>query len=315
MKENNEILTKGNKQMSEKKKSLRNSKRSKKVESSKQQKKRRGRRPNKIIQDNHPQYEDQSVEDGCPILLKLELAPPTTSKARKNNIISYCDVSSSSEDIFNDDIPKDKKCTNCEKNKKLITNLQKKIETYEKKDHQENNKIYKTNINLIDISTNGKRSLKKTTILCWWDCHAFDGIPVFLPEFIHQDTYHVMGCFCSFNCALAYNLYYLRDLKINQRTSLLYKMYRELFNYNYDHPVEIKVSPPKEILDSFGGTMSINKFRKNLNISQKEYVVYVPPIKPIGLYVEEKNNEKQNNPGNDYPNRRPRAKTRRLLTK
>ena len=53
---------------------------------------------------------------------------------------------------------------------------------------------------------------RKTDICCWWCCHKCD-VPLSLPEKLYDDTFHVFGCFCSFNCAAAYNVN-LNDYKI-----------------------------------------------------------------------------------------------------
>ena len=50
----------------------------------------------------------------------------------------------------------------------------------------------------------------------------------------------------------------------------------------------IKISPPKETLKDYGGTLTINQFRRN-GCMIKEYSICVPPMVPIIPVVEESN--------------------------
>ncbi len=97
------------------------------------------------------------------------------------------------------------------------------------------------------------------------------------------------GCFCSVNCALAYNLYYLKDSKIHQRKSLTFQLYREMYGLSADDSIDIKEAPPRELLEDFGGDMTITAFRRTFLSSNKDYIIYMPPIKPITVIIEEKN--------------------------
>ena len=47
-----------------------------------------------------------------------------------------------------------------------------------------------------------------TNIKCWWCTLSFDDVPCFIPKKMRNGKYHVFGCFCSFNSAMAYNLYF-----------------------------------------------------------------------------------------------------------
>ena len=67
--------------------------------------------------------------------------------------------------------------------------------------------VYLMKTNFITIDNEGKQSLDESTnIHCWWCCHKFDNPPCQLPEKYYEKKYHVFGCFCSYNCALSYNL-------------------------------------------------------------------------------------------------------------
>ena len=55
---------------------------------------------------------------------------------------------------------------------------------------------------------------------CWWCKHHFDTPAVGLPENYYNDTFELIGNFCSFNCAKSYNMD-LGDNNIWKRNSLL----------------------------------------------------------------------------------------------
>jgi hypothetical protein len=231
---------------------------------------------------------------------------PSKNKQTRKLIDEYQDdetTSDRSDGIFGNDIPCDKECNKCTKLEKAINMYKNKLDKYEQKEKiNKSNKVHSIKINLFDIGKNKKITLKKTNIKCWWDCHSFNTLPCFLPEFYHNDTYHVLGCFCSFNCALAYNLYYMKDSKIHIRKSLALQMYREMYNISDDKIVEIKESPSRELLQDFSGDkgMSIETFRKTLQLLEKDYIIYMPPTKPITMYIEEKNMDSEVDNGKKY---------------
>uniref|UniRef100_A0A6C0LT39 MYM-type domain-containing protein n=1 Tax=viral metagenome TaxID=1070528 RepID=A0A6C0LT39_9ZZZZ len=262
--------------------------------------KKRGRRPKKIIENDNEQVRKEITETNTlhnepAMIVRLNINPSklklkTTSSEIKNNESNKSNNEDDlSDGMFKNDIPKDTICNKCTRNEKIIMELRKKLEKYERQNKTD--KIYKIYINKLNIiSAKGKKvSIEKTHLKCWWDCHPFDHLPCFLPELFHNETYHVRGCFCSFNCALAYNLYFLKDSKIHMRKTLVFKMYKEMHNLKYDNIVSIKEAPPREILEDFSEDgISIEEFRKSFTIP-KNYIVFTPPIKPIHSIVEEHN--------------------------
>lgn len=302
-----------------------------------QTQKRRGRRPKKIIdnldtEDNILADPTTGSKNNSAIILKLRIDPSKLGniKKNKNNKKSKTseknDYTNSKQDdnndqtsdgMFKNDIPDDNICHKCVKNENAIAMLKSKLEKYEKKDKiNKTNKIYSNKLNFISYGTGKKIVLKKTNIKCWWDGHNFTNVPCVLPELYHNNTYFVIGCFCSFNCALAYNLYYLKDFKVHHRKSLTYKLYREMYDLSLDETVEIKEAPPKEILEDFGGDMTIDVFRRSFIMHNREYLVYMPPMKPINLTIEERNTENQEDTGKEYVLKRskPLSKRRSIIS-
>jgi len=143
-----------------------------------------------------------------------------------------------------------------------------------------NVKISKVKFNYIE--NNKECWTEKTDICCWWCCHKFDDVPLSLPEKLYNDTFHVFGCFCSFNCAAAYNVN-LNDYKIWERLSLL----KLLFNKIYNKDTEILPAPPRKTLNIFGGHLNIEEFRSDLINFNKEYLYLIPPMISITPLIEE----------------------------
>jgi hypothetical protein len=151
---------------------------------------------------------------------------------------------------------------------------------------------YSIDLKLFDLSNN-QLIPKKTNICCWWCTYQFDTLPTYLPEKYSKDQFYVSGCFCSFNCAGAYNLN-LNDNRIWERYSLLKQLY---YIINKDKiismaDIEINVAGPKELLEKYGGPMKIEDYRKNSKILGREYHPLIPPFVPQPLAFEEATNSK-----------------------
>jgi hypothetical protein len=155
-------------------------------------------------------------------------------------------------------------------------------------------KTYPTELKIFDMKDNVVIP-KKTNICCWWCTYNFDCLPSFIPDKYHNGKFYVFGCFCSFNCAGAYNLN-LADNKVWERYSLMKQMYY-IINKNdissvYD--IEINVAGPKELLEKYGGPMTIEEYRKNSKILGREYHKLMPPFLPINIGFEESTSTKTN---------------------
>ena len=155
-------------------------------------------------------------------------------------------------------------------------------------------KFYPSELNLFDLKDKILIP-KKTNICCWWCTYNFDCLPTYLSEKYADNKFYVSGCFCSFNCAGAYNLH-LNDNKIWERYSLLKQMYyiinkEKILSIN---DIEINISGPRELLDKFGGPMKIEEYRKNSKILGREYHKLIPPFLPISVGFEEITNSKTN---------------------
>lgn len=187
--------------------------------------------------------------------------------------------------LFYNDIPHDKKCKKCPKKNETIKILKNKLQKYEELEENNKNKIITGNVNI-----KGCKKVKNKK--CLWDCCKFKDSYGALVNYIKDGIYEVNDYFCSFECALAYNLYYLRDNEVSERKTLTIRLFKELYK-NKDIKLLPKEAPPRECLIYFGGTMTIDEFRDNLIHINREYIVYYPPMRPSNIIVEQVNNISQ----------------------
>lgn len=126
---------------------------------------------------------------------------------------------------------------------------------------------------------------EKTNIKCWWCTLSFDNVPCFVPKKMRAGRYHVIGCYCSFNCAMAYNLYSLDQNQHDclRQCALLHTLYTEI----HGETKEILPSPPKETMIMYGGKLTIEEYRKKIkDCSVQSYKLNYPPIVGINFELE-----------------------------
>jgi len=156
-------------------------------------------------------------------------------------------------------------------------------------------KVYPVDLKIFDKQENILIP-KKTNINCWWCTYNFDCLPSFIPFKFSENKFYVFGCFCSFNCAGAYNLN-INDNKVWERYSLLKHMYYMINKDNISsmNEIIINIAGPKELLEKYGGPMKIDEYRKNSKILGREYHKLMPPFMPINIGFEETTNSKTTN--------------------
>ncbi len=271
------------------------------------EKKKRGRKPKltKTESTNKENIKENKEEDEIIIHIPFKIedinnevvasiekkktnssSPPDT---QNTNIFTIADIS--------DDSYSDEYLCNGESNE-LIKKLKQKDEIIKKledviKEHKKiinesimhginEKKVQKMNVDLINIENGKEIVIDSTDIACWWCTEQFDTIPCFIPEKVDNGKYHVFGCFCSYNCAAAYNMD-MNDYKTWDRYSILQKLYREIFGDNN----ELAAAPPRQCLSKFGGNLTIDEFRNSSIKNEKEYRFIMPPMVSIVPYIEE----------------------------
>ena len=133
-----------------------------------------------------------------------------------------------------------------------------------------------------------------TDIWCFWCVHSFDTLPTYLPIKYQNNIFVVMNCcFCSFNCAAAYNLR-LNDANVMERYSLLKRLFYVINKSSVMRisDIEIDIAGPYELLDKFGGPFTIEEYRKNSKILGREYHKSMPAIIQVKSGYEEITNSK-----------------------
>jgi len=141
---------------------------------------------------------------------------------------------------------------------------------------------------LLSVDTETGKWKSKTDVWCKWCSHGFTTVPIGLSEMYDQKTkkFSTRGCFCSFNCAHAYNIS-LADHKVWERYALLTRIKNIIFTGTATENKRIVAAPPPEMLIVFGGTKTIEEFRSNRISVPKKYIKLLPPVIPYFTVIEE----------------------------
>ena len=186
--------------------------------------------------------------------------------------------------------------TELKKRNKTIRQLKEEIQTYKSLIDENvysvsrNVKLTPMNVSFVNIKNGETIICEKTDVACWWCTYGFEGCPCFIPEKIFDKAFYVFGCFCSFECAAAYNLN-LSDYKVSERYSLLKKLYALITGLDSN----IQIAPPRETLKKYGGIYTIeeyHKMAKNINVEAK---LMLPPMVNLIACIEEKSKDKHLN--------------------
>jgi hypothetical protein len=153
-------------------------------------------------------------------------------------------------------------------------------------------KIYPVDLKLFDLKGN-QYIPKKTNIPCFWCTYNFDWLPVCGAEKYHDGIFYVTGNFCSFNCWAADNLK-RDDNNVWERYTLMKLMYYMINKDSISSITDVEINPsgPKELLEKYGGPMTIEDYRKNSKILGREYHKLMPPFMPMTIGFEESTNSK-----------------------
>lgn len=123
-----------------------------------------------------------------------------------------------------------------------------------------------------------------TSISCYWCCHQFNNVPYGIPVKFYNNHFHVYGCFCSLECAMAYNFDANEGIDEKwERHNLLNLLARSLGVTD-----RLKPAPNRLALKMFGGYMDIDEFRAFCK-SSKTININFPPMMAMTQQVEEIN--------------------------
>jgi hypothetical protein len=123
-----------------------------------------------------------------------------------------------------------------------------------------------------------------TSISCYWCCHRFNNAPFGIPINYINDTFEVFGCFCSLECAAAYNF------SENTCQDEMWERYQliNMLNRRLKLGKVVKAAPPRLSLKMFGGHMEIEQFR-GFTPANKFVNINFPPMTSVTQQLEEIN--------------------------
>lgn len=141
-------------------------------------------------------------------------------------------------------------------------------------------------------NTNKSQSLPESTkIACFWCCNQFEGRPCVIPIREEKGIYEVYGNFCCPECSLAYILDERDDSHVKwEKISLLHRIYGASVSPGGGR---IYPAPARNTLEMFGGTLTIDNYRKTIRDGKVRIDIHLPPMisilatmdtKPIDFY-------------------------------
>lgn len=127
---------------------------------------------------------------------------------------------------------------------------------------KETNKKY---TKLPTVFTNISAWVKSTDILCWHCNRTFNDPPVFIPRTMEPNTsigggyiINTDGCFCSFNCAIAYIIiYYPKSHEQINKIGMLKLLFKEFYGRP---PKDILPAPSKFQMIQYNGHMTSSEY-------------------------------------------------------
>ncbi len=151
---------------------------------------------------------------------------------------------------------------------------------YTRTDCSNSMKILKVKIKQIMVAFSGSSASQQwpetSKYKCHWCTFNFETVPIFLPIKYNESTrvFTVKNNFCSFNCAMAYN----NCIHDSNSKKITAEFLNHLFFKIFGNSIPIKPAPSRELLQDFGGILSIEEYRKSFSMPTKEYSIIYPPI-------------------------------------
>lgn len=160
---------------------------------------------------------------------------------------------------------------------------------------KENKELKEKLSNILASNLNNVSVIKNTCncsdIKCWW-CDGFcSENKIILPEKKINKSFYGNGNFCSFNCAMSFNLE-KQDEKVWDRCSLLYQLKENITNISNK---KINPAPPKEVLKDYGGELSRDEYNNLLFSIDYSFIKLLPPMISSTILIEQRNKNNNNN--------------------
>jgi len=145
---------------------------------------------------------------------------------------------------------------------------------------------------------------------CFWCSFDFDNPPIHIPKHFVKNSYHVYGCFCTPECAVAH----LMQENIDSSAKFeRYQLMNSIYSKVYDYKKNIKPAPdPHYMLDKFYGNLKIQEYRLLLRSERLFLIVDKPLTRILPEFHEDNDDFIINNkiiPSNNYQvKKRPQKK-------
>lgn len=255
-------------------------------------KKKRGRRPKQVA--------NQAVEDGTTNMIPY--APvSTTSLSDDENIVVRLNISDDNKALVsaNYDSEVDHEEQPYAYNSFEYSSIQKICDdediclsyqqTYDTPTANDNLKVVHLLKDFEEKNKNNEWPMN-TSIACYWCCHKFETVPFGIPIEYYKDNtgdnehFRVFGCFCSLECAAAYNF------NSKQNPDEIWERYNliNLLSRKIGYKQLVKSAPDKMSLKMFGGFLDINQFRSYCHTSKLVHINF-PPMTSMTQQIEEIN--------------------------
>jgi hypothetical protein len=258
-------------------------------------KKKRGRKPKvhiePVITETVEKEEKKRGRKPKYVYNSFELGTTTNTVSEDENIIVRLNVSN-----INHIVTEDEQDHPYAYNSDNYCNISSLVDNHILNDISSNVIIENEELKVVNIlkdfeeKNKNKEWPSNTSICCYWCCHRFDNAPYGIPINFQNNNYNVYGCFCSLECASAYN--FKNNECVDQmweRYNLMNMLYRKL-----NIGKIIKPAPDRIALKIFGGYLDIDKFREYFK-SNKILNVNFPPMSSLTQQIEEINDYELNN--------------------
>ena len=254
--------------------------------------KKRGRKPKggKIIQQIVPLSNNKETKPNVILHLKCSLKDLNSNNLFGSNLEGFSfsnpnltfDPVNNENSNYNDCVNSTLKLQECDDENDLVdydNDLNKNKES-DIRDIWKKLKILEHNLHF--NCTDNKKSA------CFWDTCEFDNPPIYIPKFFMNDTYHVYGCFCSPECAVAHLMEENIDDSVRfERYQLINHLYSKVYNYNKN----IKPAPnPFYLLEKYYGNLTTQEYRSLLR-NERLFLVVDKPLTRIMPELHEDNDD------------------------
>lgn len=144
-------------------------------------------------------------------------------------------------------------------------------------------------LKLIECDGNKKEWNLATDTCCYYCTEKFETVPVGIPVRYFRGKFFCRDNFCSFNCAAAYIFlgvdikYHFRKWEYYSLLCLLAWQIKKAINESAEEKpqtqksMKVKLAEDRNLLKKFGGPLSIDQFRKNFYVLDKQYSLHYPP--------------------------------------